>query len=321
MQNFIKYSFVTALLFTTSLGVGQINATWTDLLNTTVQADKLLKTSGANAWGDAGAASNEALPDNTDGWIQTTALESTTARMIGLSENNINASHSSIGFALYLRHDGELQIYENGIKKFGSSSTRYQSQDVLKITRANGIISYQKNGETFYTSTVASSSPLIVDLSLHHVNATINQVILSNSFSSSSNGSSLWSTSGSTVFYENGNVGIGTNDTKGYQLAVEGKIISEEVRVAFAGSWPDFVFENSYDLKELNDLQDYIRKYKHLPEIPSGAVVNANGIHLGEMDAKLLQKIEELTLYLIAQNKEIQELKREMLNLKHDCSN
>lgn len=118
------------------------------------------------------------------------------------------------------------------------------------------------------------------------------------------------------VINYNGNVGIGTpNPANNYKLSVNGAIRSKEVKVE--ADWPDFVFERDYELRSLEEVEEHIAEKGHLPEIPSEADVNENGINLGEMNAKLLQKIEELTLYLIDQNKEIQELRKEVSALKN----
>ena len=105
------------------------------------------------------------------------------------------------------------------------------------------------------------------------------------------------------TIHDTGEVGIGTISTGSHKLAVEGSIGAREVKVQASG-WSDFVFEKDYDLKSLEEVESHIAENGHLPEIPSQADVEENGINLGEMDAKLLQKIEELTLYLIEQNKQ-----------------
>jgi hypothetical protein len=107
----------------------------------------------------------------------------------------------------------------------------------------------------------------------------------------------------------NGNVGIGTTDTKGYKLAIAGKAIAEEIVVKLQSAWPDYVFENSYTLTSLTQLEQYIQKNKHLPDVPSVEEVKTNGISVGEMNVILLKKLEELTLHLIEQQKEIENLK------------
>jgi hypothetical protein len=103
-----------------------------------------------------------------------------------------------------------------------------------------------------------------------------------------------------------GSVGIGTGSdgTGTHKLAVEGSIGAREIKVEATG-WSDFVFSNDYNLPSLEEVEKYITENNHLPEIPSEAEVLEDGINLGEMNAKLLQKIEELTLYLIEQNKRI----------------
>ena len=89
---------------------------------------------------------------------------------------------------------------------------------------------------------------------------------------------------------------------------INGKIKAKEVEVTLAG-WPDFVFENDYNLLSLNEVEQYIKQNNHLPNIPSAKEVMENGIDLGEMQSKLLMKIEELTLYILDLQKQIDELK------------
>jgi len=102
-----------------------------------------------------------------------------------------------------------------------------------------------------------------------------------------------------------GNVGIGTN-TPDYKLTVKGKIHSREVKVTATAGGADFVFEDTYKLPTLKTVEQFIAKNKHLPEIASAKEMEENGIHLAEMNIKLLQKIEELTLYTIQQQKELE---------------
>jgi hypothetical protein len=109
----------------------------------------------------------------------------------------------------------------------------------------------------------------------------------------------------------NGNVGIGTASTGTFRLAVEGKIGAREVRVTSASPWPDYVFSRSYKLRSLANVEAYIKKNHHLPNMPSAQEVKDNGIELGVMNAKLVQNIEELMLYVIDLKKEIEQLKKE----------
>lgn len=102
-----------------------------------------------------------------------------------------------------------------------------------------------------------------------------------------------------------------------YKLAVGGGILTEKVRVATTGTpfWADFVFEPNFKLRTLSELDKYIKLNKHLPDIPSTTEVAQNGIDLAETQALLLQKVEELTLYIINQNKKINGLEREVRKL------
>ena len=111
-----------------------------------------------------------------------------------------------------------------------------------------------------------------------------------------------------------GRVGIGTNNPQN-TLDVNGTIHAREVKINLTG-WPDFVFEPSYQLKSLTDVEEYIKINGHLEHIPSTQQVEENGINLGEMQVRLLQKIEELTLYTIEQNKKIEQQNQELKTLK-----
>lgn len=112
------------------------------------------------------------------------------------------------------------------------------------------------------------------------------------------------------------NVGIGTTSPGTYKLAVEGKIGAREIKVTTA-SWADYVFANDYKLMSLRDLEAYIKKNNHLPNIPSAQEVKENeGVDLGAMNVKLLEKIEELTLHLIDVNKRLEVLEQENAKLK-----
>jgi hypothetical protein len=116
----------------------------------------------------------------------------------------------------------------------------------------------------------------------------------------------------------NGAVGIGSNMTSipsGYQLAVNGNVRCREVRVTNQG-WADFVFADNYQLKSLTEVEQFIKENNHLPDVPSEAEVLENGTDLGKIDAILLQKIEELTLYMIELKKENDELREEIEALK-----
>ncbi len=103
----------------------------------------------------------------------------------------------------------------------------------------------------------------------------------------------------------NGNVGIGTSNAK-QKLSVNGIILAREIMVSTdPADWPDYVFEKEYPLRKLSDVENFIKTNKHLPDMPSAAAVAKDGVKLAEMNKRLLQKVEELTLYLIEQDKKL----------------
>ncbi|RXG11379.1 hypothetical protein DSM03_11716 [Leeuwenhoekiella aestuarii] len=122
-----------------------------------------------------------------------------------------------------------------------------------------------------------------------------------------------WSNYILSISRSSGNVGIGTQNPGSWKLAINGKIRAKEIKVET--NWADFVFEDHYRLPTLKEVEQYIEHNGHLKDIPSAVDVKENGIFLGEMDAKLLQKIEELTLYIIEQNKRIDKLQKQVDNL------
>ncbi|MGE4589850.1 MAG: hypothetical protein AB7E34_09795 [Acidaminococcaceae bacterium] len=118
------------------------------------------------------------------------------------------------------------------------------------------------------------------------------------------------------VITQQGNVGIGTNDTKTYKLAVKGKMIAEEIVVKYANEWPDYVFEPTYPLMSLVELQQFVQTHHHLPDMPAAEQVAEAGMPVGEMNALLLKKVEELTLYVLQQQQAMEKQQKEIDLLK-----
>jgi hypothetical protein len=134
---------------------------------------------------------------------------------------------------------------------------------------------------------------------------------------------------GNWIIGNNGTIGIGqfttpltadgsTPDGTKYKLFVKDGIRTEKVKVdiASANGWADYVFNKGYKLLSLSDVEKHIDEKGHLPNVPSADDVVKNGVNLGEMDAKLLEKIEELTLYVIQLNKDVKKLEEENKQLK-----
>ena len=136
------------------------------------------------------------------------------------------------------------------------------------------------------------------------------------SYNRSLNSLSKMQLEASQFSFMSGNVGIGTTNPTA-KLTVAGDINSREVRVT-VNAGADFVFENDYDLPSLTSVEAFIKENKHLPEIASAKEMQENGINLSEMNIKLLQKIEELTLYTIEQNKNNLDLKQKVEKLEKE---
>ncbi len=114
----------------------------------------------------------------------------------------------------------------------------------------------------------------------------------------------------------NGNVGIGTiNPTE--RLSVNGNVKAKKLIVTQTG-WPDYVFAPQYELKPLSVVESFIKKYKHLPDIPSEKEVAEQGLDVGQTEALLLKKIEEFSLYLIALNKKIEKQEKQIQLLQRE---
>lgn len=114
----------------------------------------------------------------------------------------------------------------------------------------------------------------------------------------------------------NGNVGIGTVNPLA-RLSVNGNILAKEIKIKTDIAVPDYVFDPNYQLPSLSSIEDYVKKHRHLPEIPSATDIQKDGVDLTAMNLALLKKVEELTLHLIAKEKEIEEMKlNQSINLK-----
>ena len=122
---------------------------------------------------------------------------------------------------------------------------------------------------------------------------------------------------GGKTYIGTAGMGVGTTTlASGYMVSVNGKIICEELKVQDSGDWPDYVFADEYELKSLEEVEAHIEANSHLPGVPNAATVEEEGIMIGEMQKVMMEKIEELTLYMIDANKKIKQLENELEAVK-----
>ena len=211
------------------------------------------------------------------------AQDSTNDHWINDGSGNINTNVTGFGGVVTIqRSNGAPHLVLNG-----KSSNTWQSS-VLRFNATD------HNARWYIMQRGSKSTTQYKDLTFHSYDATR---------------STPWKMS-MILKHATGAVGIGTNYIpSGYKLGVNGKAIFEEVKVSLYENWPDYVFEPEYSLTPLNELKTQIEDLGHLPNVPSAEEVAENGFHLGKMDATLLEKIEELTLYIIDINEEVTELK------------
>lgn len=152
------------------------DVTWKDDVGVAQTGNKLIRTAETSpgVWGESGAVSRQVLPAGQNGWLEVTASETSSYRMIGFSDQNSDASYASLDYAWYMHPYGALYIYESG-NEFSITDT-YKEGDVLKIERTGTTIRYYLNGVLKRTSPVPSATSLMVDNSLYNKDATITGV-------------------------------------------------------------------------------------------------------------------------------------------------
>ena len=197
----------------------------------------------------------------------------------------------------------DLSITGSPVTGSGTLTANLLSGSVDATNLNNNVIS----GRSALTSGLISTDELFISDggTLKKMDVSVIQSYMQNNLNFGSTG--VW-TDNSTYINYSGKVGINTTRDPGtYHLEVNGSIHAKEV-VIDVTNWADYVFGSNYNLKPLNEVESFIKENKHLPEIPSAKEVEEEGIDLGEMNMLLLKKVEELTLYLLQQEKRIKEL-------------
>ena len=147
--------------------------TWTSLVGVTASGNSLTDISATGV--NAGAASTQSITSG-DGYVEFVASETTTNRLLGLSNGNSNASYPDVDFGIALGSGAPIYILEKGVSR-GSFGT-YRSGDIFRVAVVGGVVNYSKNGTVFYTSTQTRTYPLLVDTWLYTQGATLQSVVI-----------------------------------------------------------------------------------------------------------------------------------------------
>ncbi|WP_417801108.1 hypothetical protein [Tenacibaculum sp.] len=273
--------------------------------------------------GTSGSNFKRKFDYNGGGWARTlieyeNSLMSSDNFKIGLYGGRTDHIYSYLGYGNY-NDLKNLRIYPNGNTYFGGNigvgtatpQAKLNVQGTFQVgTTTNydaGVLSTSYENGSLYLNMIEYDDPLVMNFK-QTLNPDYHE----------------------KIYFNKGGFGIGISDTKGFKLGVNGKVAATEVKVATYANWADFVFYEDYQLPTLTEVEKHIKEKGHLKDIPSAKEVEKNGFFLGAMDAKLLQKIEELTLYTIeqdknlktqnskieAQEKEIEELKKQNSKIK-----
>jgi hypothetical protein len=279
------------------------------------------------------------LPTFTDTNTDAQSL-SLTGNTLSISNGNSVILPSYTDIPQTLSQSGNtITLSNNG----GSFTLPTFTQVPQTISQSGNTITLSNNGGSFSlptTSVVAgnnitvtgngsTATPFLIssiDKSIYADNGTIDQsTTINNNRIVYMNNSNIWFNGSSSE--SNAKIYIGSNAsypnaTGNYKLFVEGGILTEKVKVALrsTANWADYVFEKNYDLMPLKNVEEYINEHKHLPGIDSAEELSKNGLDLAEMQAKHMAKIEELTLYIIEQNKAIEKSNKDILELKRQVN-
>jgi hypothetical protein len=193
--------------------------------------------------------------------------------------------------------------------------------------QGNTLFGNQSSGAFYILGSTSTSSGPYIEMFSNASGApgTVGYVAGYNSYKTNSQSHIFWTPTGPSsyspalIIQQDGKVNIGIHlptTHPDYKLAVEGKLVAQSFYVTNISTWADFVFEPSYQPMALPTLESYLLKNKHLPYVPSAKEVEANGYNVAEMDAKLLQTVEELTLQVINLHKELQQSNARIIELE-----
>ena len=227
--------------------------------------------------------------ENADLLLQSSGSGKTAAIMFQDSNNKISVNSSG-----NMTMNANSFSLTGGNVGIGNTTTPQAKLHVLADSNENADLLLQSSGSGKTAAIMFQDSNNKIS-----VNSSGNMTMNANSFS-----------------LTGGNVGIGCAANGGYALSVDGGLLSTKVSIKEIEEWPDYVFSEEHELMSLDELEQYIENNSHLPSVPSKAEVLENGIDVAEMNAVLLEKIEELTLYVIELKKQIEQQQNEINELK-----
>jgi cytoskeletal protein CcmA (bactofilin family) len=222
-------------------------------------------------------------------------------------------------YALFLRDDGNVGIGKKDpqAKLDVAGSFRAESANITGTLSANilnvpnihiskKLTTQRADIDTIYTKVLTTQSADVTG-NLKAGSANITGTVTANALNIDVSLNARYATIDNFIITDHlvANASINTTSLGADIAFIGGTIFAKEVQVALEPDWPDFVFSKDYNLPSLSEVEQFIAKNQHLPNVPSAAAVEANGINLGEMNAILLQKIEELTLYIIQMEKRL----------------
>ena len=225
---------------------------------------------------------------------------------------NAVASLSTHSNAMTVMYNGRTQINTTGYTNT-LTQTQVTPQAALDVVSTNTGVLLPRLTTAQRNAIV--SADLLNGLLLYNTDSSAFQYYNGNAWNSvgsGGSGSGRWLFAGGTAYDSLDNIGIGTSNPQGYKLAVNGTAMFTKVKVKAQANWPDYVFKTGYKLPDLEELETYISKYHHLPGIASEDVVNRSGIDLGDQQTALLKKVEELTLYLIGENRSLKDQNKQI---------
>ncbi len=196
--------------------------------------------------------------------------------------------------------DYQWKIYYNGVLQSTCTFTGYEPPWI---------------SQSMYIGALSSSSERFVgkidEVRIYNRALSSSDISALCSYNGGTTDTTLWAINGTNIYNTNtGNVGIGTSSPD-EKLTVNGTILSKEVIIDLDFDAPDYVFENDHKLLSISELQSFIIKNNHLPEFPPALEMETKGISVSEINMGLLKRIEELTLYIIDQEKRIQGIEKQ----------